>query len=62
MTRLANHVLGARGAFDSIELLQIAFGAHTTLDYAEDSSHTGGTLMVSDGIPPLLYGEQANPA
>ena len=35
------------GALDSIDLSQIAFDAHTTLGYSENSNHTGGTLTVS---------------
>lgn len=37
------------GAQDGIDLSQIAFGASTTLGYAENTSHTGGTLTVTDG-------------
>jgi hypothetical protein len=34
---------------NGIDLPDIAFGAHTTLAYAENSAGTGGTLTVSDG-------------
>jgi hypothetical protein len=37
------------GVQDGIDLSQIAFGANTTLGYAENASHTGGTLTVTDG-------------
>jgi fibronectin-binding autotransporter adhesin len=36
-------------AQDGIDLSQIAFGANTTLGYAENAGHTGGTLTVTDG-------------
>ena len=32
-----------------IDLPNIAFGAHTTLAYSENSADTGGTLTVTDG-------------
>jgi hypothetical protein len=32
-----------------IDLPNIAFGAHTTLAYSQNSAGTGGTLTVSDG-------------
>ena len=38
------------GAQESIDLPGILFGRHTTLGYSENSSHTGGTLSVKDGI------------
>jgi hypothetical protein len=38
------------GAQNGIDLSHIAFGATTTLGYAENASHTGGTLTVTDGI------------
>ena len=34
---------------DHIDLPSIAFGARTTLGYAENSTNTGGTLTVRDG-------------
>jgi autotransporter passenger strand-loop-strand repeat protein len=37
------------GATDGIDLPGIGFGANTTLGYSENSSQTGGALMVSDG-------------
>jgi hypothetical protein len=37
------------GAQDGIDLPGIAFGARTTLGYAENASRTGGTLMVKNG-------------
>jgi hypothetical protein len=37
------------GAQNGIDLSQIAFGATTTLGYAENASDTGGTLTVTDG-------------
>ena len=37
------------GAQDRIDLSSIGFGAHTTLGYSENKSHTGGTLTIADG-------------
>jgi hypothetical protein len=37
------------GAKNGIDLSQVAFGANTTLGYAENASQTGGTLTVTDG-------------
>jgi hypothetical protein len=37
------------GARDRIDLPSIAFNAHATLGYSENSSDTGGTLSVKDG-------------
>jgi hypothetical protein len=34
---------------DGIDLPDIAFGAHTTLAYAQNAAGTGGTMTVSDG-------------
>jgi hypothetical protein len=43
-------VPSAMGTFPhGIDLPDIAFGAHTTLAYAENAAGTGGTLTVSDG-------------
>ena len=36
-------------AHSGIDLPNIAFGAQTTLAYAENAAGTGGTLTVSDG-------------
>ena len=36
-------------ANDALDLVDVAFGGNTTLDYAANSSNTGGTLTVSDG-------------
>ncbi len=43
--------LGASGALprDGIDLPNIAFGAQTTLAYAENTTGAGGTLTVTDG-------------
>jgi large repetitive protein len=38
------------GGQDSIDLSDIAFGAQTTLGYAQNQNNTGGTLTVSDGV------------
>ncbi len=35
--------------FDTLDLKDIAFGAHTTVGYTPNSGNTGGTLSVSDG-------------
>jgi hypothetical protein len=37
------------GGKDHIDLADISFGAHTTIGYAANAGHTGGTLTVSDG-------------
>jgi hypothetical protein len=37
------------GAQESIDLPGILFGLQTTLGYSENSSHTGGTLRVTEG-------------
>jgi hypothetical protein len=37
------------GAQESIDLPGILFGRHTTLGYSENSSNTGGILLVKDG-------------
>ena len=34
---------------DSLDLLDIGFGAHTTLGYSQNSAGTGGSLTISDG-------------
>ena len=44
----AGTVAGFSGQ-DHIDLPSIAFGAHTTLGYTENSTDTGGALTVSDG-------------
>ncbi len=36
-------------AHTGVDLPNIAFGAHTTLAYSENSADTGGTLTVTDG-------------
>ena len=36
----------------SIDFLQIAFGAHTTLAYSETSNAIGGTLTLANGSQP----------
>ena len=38
------------GAQVSIDLPCIRFGVHTTLGYSENSSNTGGTLRITDGL------------
>ena len=38
------------GAQESIDLPGIRFGVHTTLGYSENSSNTGGTLRITDGL------------
>jgi hypothetical protein len=40
---------GAAFPRQGIDLPNIAFGAHTTLAYAENNTNTGGTLTVTDG-------------
>jgi hypothetical protein len=40
---------GAALPRQGIDLPNIAFGAHTTLAYAENNTNTGGTLTVTDG-------------
>jgi hypothetical protein len=37
-------------ANDDVDLKSIAFGAGTTLSFAENQAGTGGTLTVSDGV------------
>jgi len=41
-------ISGSRG-HDEIDLVNIGFGAHTTLGYAQTPGYAGGTLMISDG-------------
>ena len=38
------------GAQNTIDLPDIAFGAHTTLGYSPNSNATGGTLSIGDGV------------